>query len=447
MKVLLKKTKKIYKILFPVCCENNLRLRECPNFIFTIIGTITIGVMLLTYYITKIYTSIEIVVESMLAIATTMIILAYFVSNGIKNLGEAKRAAELEKLKTESIITHLADGLVMLGKDCKVMLVNPMAEKLLGVSEKNVLGIDPRKKAEKQNLNSFHKALHWCLSEKEMENGKTIKEEIKLDYPIKRILDVRTSPVRDTTGKLLGFVKTLHNVTREKELDDIKSDFISIASHQLKTPLAIMNWDLELLLKNRGKKQKLLNDITASNKEMIQIVSDLLDVSRIEQGRAKLKIRPASMKMVVENAVKKLLQFADKKNIKLTTDLPSKDMTQMIDPEAIELVLHNLLDNALKYTQGHGMVKVTLKYTPKERPKYIEVTVEDNGIGIPKLDQKKLFTKFYRGKNIKEMNVKGTGLGLFIVKNIVDLHQGSITIQSEERKGSKFNVKIPLKTH
>jgi len=441
---------KAYQKLFKTCAAEGLPAWECPNFVFSIMGLVTIAVMLTTYFISRVYLSLELVAFTVIAATVVFLILSYSVSNGIQRMARAKNRAEFEKAKTDAIIKHLSDGLIMLDSKCRVALVNPRAQKYLGVKEDRVLGFDVRENIAETDEKQFFKVAHWCPASSDNIPNKVFVEEFALLKPIRRFIKVQTSSVQNEEGKLIGFIKVLHDITRDKELDEIKSDFISIASHQLKTPLSTIKWNLEVLDKQTlgdlgPEQQKILEQAIEANEEMIEVVRDLLDVSRIEQGRVKPQMQRSSLPEVITKVYDHYLPLAEKHNIELKKSLPEHDIKFSFDPEAIKMVITNLVDNAIKYTPGHGQVEIKLTYQPPDNPNEAVVEVSDTGVGIPPEDQAKLFTKFYRAKNIKKMNTKGTGLGLYIARNIISLHGGKLTMESVVNQGSTFKIILPLK--
>ena len=442
----------IYQRLYPTCAREKLPPWGCPNFVFTILGLLTIGIMIGTYLIARLFVSIEFLAMLMIISAAVLLILNYLVAQGVNRMSLAKRAAEQEKAKTEAIIRNLSDGLIMLDTNCRVVMVNPLAEKLLGLSEKKVVGLDVRQPRANLDLESFFTAAHWCPGIGQKIKNEIYQEEITLRHPRPRVLKVQTTTVADALGQPMGFIKVLHDITREKQLDEVKSDFISIASHQLKTPLSTMKWNLEILAKQLAAKalpeqQNLFDKTVEANEEMIQIVRDLLDVSRIEQGRLQPHFEMAALNDVISQVTNKFKFLSEKKNISFQVKLPPHRLKQLLDVNSISMALNNLLDNALKYTPGHGQVTVTLSYEPINHPQQAVITVQDSGVGIPRSEQEKLFTKFFRAKNIGTMSPKGTGLGLYIAKNIVERHEGRIHVKSEENHGSTFSITLPLKYH
>ncbi len=440
----------MYSKLFKTCAKEELTLWECPNFIFSLMGTVTIGVIIAAYFIASLYLSIELVMLIVLSAAVVFLILGYSVSNSVKQLGDSKREAEFEKAKTDAIITYLSDGLIMLDSQCRVALVNPLAEKFLGIKERDVLGLDVRSESINIELKDFFRVAHWCPKTSEKITNQVFREEISLGDQNQRYLKIQTSTATNKYGKLIGFVKVLHDITREKRLDEMKSDFISIASHQLKTPLSTMKWNLEVLQKGFAGKStpeqgKIIAQTNEANEHLVKIVKDLLDVSQIEQGKIKPNLTLNSLIETTKEVASEYDLLADKRNIEFITNLPNKDIKFYFDTKSIKTVLTNLVDNAIKYTEGHGVVTLSLEYEPKNNPKQAKLSVTDTGIGISPDEQKQLFVKFYRGRSATKQKIGGTGLGLYIAKNIIDLHHGKLEVQSTKGKGSTFSIYLPLK--
>ncbi len=233
--------------------------------------------------------------------------------------------------------------------------------------------------------------------------------------------------------------------SREQALSQLKSEFVSVAAHQLHTPLSGIKWALSMLLDgdvgNISAEQK---DFTAklyeSNERMIHLVNDLLNVARLEEGRFDYHDAMVDLEMLVGNIVEQKKLIADHKKVSLTIVKESKVIPLIFADEGkISIAIANLVDNALKYTKSGGTVSVRLSCDKKN----IHVSVEDTGIGIPESQKPKLFIKFFRGMQASEMDREGSGLGLYISKNIAEHYKGMIEVKSEEGKGSVFTFTIP----
>jgi len=237
----------------------------------------------------------------------------------------------------------------------------------------------------------------------------------------------------------------IQGVEKLAEANRMKSEFIGIVSHQLRTPLTGIKWTINLIRKEKGKLDKHcaqeLREISENNDRMIKLVNDLLDVSKIEQGQLSFKPEKVSIKELLENVIKEYTPIAKAKNIEINLETEIDTLFILVDKQRIEIVIRNLIDNAIKYIRNKGEVKVHLI----KKNKLIRCEIKDNGVGIPKNDHKNIFQKFFRSKNIMKHETVGTGLGLFIAKSIIKQSKGKIGFHSQESLGSTFWFEIPIK--
>ncbi len=224
----------------------------------------------------------------------------------------------------------------------------------------------------------------------------------------------------------------------------LKTEFVSIASHQLRTPLTGIGWTIDLIRKTKdiGQEEMMerLNEIDESNQRMVRLVNELLDVARVEQGRMNLKPQKVFLDEVAYELIEEYKPLAKASNVKLVLQKESKIPLIEIDPQGIGLVLRNLIDNAIKYTKGGGVVRVKLTSQGKK----IRCEIQDQGVGIPKKDQKSIFYKFFRSQNIMKYQTIGSGLGLFIAKAVIKESDGEIDFWSQEGKGTTFWFELPI---
>ncbi len=357
--------------------------------------------------------------------------------NILADVEEERKKAEEERTKVEIIIDSLADGLIFFSfSSMKVEVFNTQAEKIFKIKRDEILG----KEIEKIEKDPILKEILKKLSE----GIEVEKEEIKFDED--KIFEL--SIIKVGRGeKVIGFSAILHDVSREKFIEKLKSEFVSIAAHQLRTPLSAIKWTLKMLLDQElGKLNRdqldLLEKSYQANERMISLINDLLNVARIEEGRYVYNLKKED---IVELIKEIALEFEDKakmKDIKFGVILPEKPLPLVsVDREKIKLAISNLVDNAIKYTLPGGVVTLSVsRYNKKE----VLIIVQDTGVGIPKDQQERVFTRFFRGANVLRMETSGTGLGLYITKNIIEAHGGKIWFESEEGKGSKFFVKLPI---
>jgi signal transduction histidine kinase len=258
------------------------------------------------------------------------------------------------------------------------------------------------------------------------------------------IAEARISPVVDASGSVRFFIGIERDITKAKEVDRAKTEFVSLASHQLRTPLSIINWYTEMLLGGDkggltdGQKDY-LNEIHNSNHRMIELVNALLNTSRIDMGTLAISPKPTDFSSVADIVISELAPQIDKKDLTLVRDY-DKVPVMPADPDLVRVIFQNLISNAVKYTPEKGRISVKMEVSDEEAL----ITVSDNGYGIPENQKEKIFTKLFRADNAREIDPDGTGLGLYIVKAIADASGGRVWFKSEENKGSTFFVALPI---
>ncbi len=238
-----------------------------------------------------------------------------------------------------------------------------------------------------------------------------------------------------------------HSVTQGfdklAQANKMKTEFVSIASHQLRTPLAGIRWTLNLLndgrMNNPADTATCLGLVKENTERMIKLVNDLLDVSRIEMGKMTFMPRQTNLYVLAQKIINGSLRFAQANNIELKLEASETLPNVFTDPDKITMVIQNLIDNAIKYTKGKGEVKTTMEATDG----LVKVAIKDTGVGIPRSQQKHIFQKFFRSDNIMKHQTVGTGLGLFIARSVIEESKGKIWFESEEGKGTTFYLTLP----
>jgi signal transduction histidine kinase len=228
-------------------------------------------------------------------------------------------------------------------------------------------------------------------------------------------------------------------------LDKMKSEFVSVASHQLRTPLSAIKWETELLLskfkKGLNEKQlKNIENIDFLSVRMIRLVNDLLDVARIDQKRLILKKEPLDLSKIVQEVVSETAPIAKSRNIEIIFGCPKSNPRVIGDAIRLKMVVENLLNNSIKYTTNRG--RVDIKIFKKDNN--LIFSIKDNGVGIPEEQQIRIFDKFFRSDNIVKYQTEGTGLGLYISRSIIKQLGGDIWFQSVENLGSIFSFSLPI---
>ncbi|MDD3614368.1 MAG: HAMP domain-containing sensor histidine kinase, partial [Candidatus Pacebacteria bacterium] len=259
-------------------------------------------------------------------------------------------------------------------------------------------------------------------------------------------LTATTIRVTDSKGKILGFFKIIKDRTREEEILKTKSEFLTVAAHQMRTPLSGIKWSLETLLSEGNEnltntQRELLQKNLEATDKILRLANDLLDVANIESGRFGYEFVQSDLIDLIQKSISEYLYLADQHKIKIYFEPPSDGLPPFkFDPMRIKIVIQNLLENALRYNIEGGQIIIKVE----KKPPYVEVSVSDTGIGIPKEELPKLFTKFFRASNVLKYETEGTGLGLYITRNIVEAHGGKIWAESIENRGTTMHFTLPM---
>lgn len=359
--------------------------------------------------------------------------------NILEDTEETKTEAVEEKNKTLAIINNFTDGLLVVDSENNVELISPLVEHFLKQQKENILGKNIfNLSSEKVDL----KPLIDVLRNKE-EINVIFRKEIDLVNGMS--LEVTASHFN--FGKKTGTLIILHDVSRDKLVEKMKTEFVSIAAHQLRTPLSAIKWSLRMVLdgdvgKITKDQRDLLEKTYSSNERMISLINDLLNVTRIEEGRFLYKPEPTQIEELIENIIQELEEAIKMKKITVKFEKPKVLFPLIrIDKEKMSLAIHNLIENALKYTPSKGLITISLE----DKDNDIVFKIKDTGVGIPNDQNERIFSKFFRGSNVIKMETEGSGLGLYTTKNIIEAHKGKIWFESEEGQGTTFYFSIPNK--
>ena len=347
---------------------------------------------------------------------------------------------ELEKFKLA--VDGASDHIIITDQDSKILYANKAAEIVSGYTQKEMLGKIPGKLWGGRMPNEFYANMWNVIKNKKQPFVADVTNRRKngQDY----IAEVHISPILDKNNQVHFFVGIERDITKMKDVEKLRNEFVSITSHQLRTPLTAIKWHLELLFETKlpRKEKHILHQVFLSNERMISLINDLLDVSRIEEGK---KFVVVPQKVDVVPLIKELISdyaAAARENkliIKLDKSLPKK-LELLIDGDKIRQVFQNLVDNAIKYSLPGGEIDIGYQSATDSATFY----VKDNGVGVPQNQQDRIFQKFFRADNVLKLKNQGTGLGLYIVKAIVESHGGKIWFESKENKGTTFYFSLPI---
>lgn len=374
-----------------------------------------------------------------------------------KELEERNRVIALAKAKDEALLGSIGEGIVVTDENGYVVLINEAAEQLVGWKNKEVRGkkwaeVVPLQDEAGQVVPPAQRATQLVLKNK----GKVY---FSSRYYVSR--DGLRFPVATTAapvileGKVIGVIAVFRNIIIEKEIDRAKSEFVSLASHQLRTPLSAINWYAEMLLAGDiGKislaQKKYLEQIYNSNQRMVALVNSLLNVSRIELGTYLVEPKAVKLSEISSSVISELLPEIKNKKLTISEKYSQNLPIIQADPNLVRIIFQNLLSNAIKYTPAGGRVAVEIAVqvaNPKDILRgrgSILIKVSDSGYGVPKSQQSQIFTKLFRADNVKIRETEGNGLGLYLVKRILDSAEGKIWFESQENKGTTFYVTFPL---
>ena len=355
----------------------------------------------------------------------------------------------VEKQRDETILQNMGEGLIAVDEKAQIVLMNNVATSLLDLGDASkAIGkllyplFDLYEQNKKQSV--VHKRQHPIYEA--LTKGKTVNEIFNFKKKDLRTIMINFSanPII-LDGDIVGAIVVLRDVTHEREVDRMKTEFISLASHQLRTPLSAIKWFSEMLLsgdagKLKGDQIDFAKNIVDSTERMIELVNSLLNISRIESGRIMVDPKPTDLKELVSGIVTDLKAKTEERQqtliVSVHADLPKINL----DPRLIGQVYLNLLTNAVKYTPKGGEISVFIS----KKDDQVVSQVTDNGYGIPKEQQGRIFQKFFRAENVAKVETDGTGLGLYLIKAIVESSGGKIWFDSEENKGTTFWFSIPL---
>lgn len=386
--------------------------------------------------------------------------------NLLEDIERARVISETAKGRNEAILLNMGEGLAVIDSEGILELANERLADILRVKAEDMLG------------EAWQNALKFKYEDnRDVPPGKTPIQQAfdfktrvattptitaSMRYYLSRPLDGKRIPVQVTAspvvvgGKVVRVIAVIRDVSKELELERTKTEFVSVASHQLRTPLSTVNWYTEMLLSGEIgemniKQKDYLNEIYAGNQRMIELVNALLNVSRLEVGAFIVEPKMVNLKDIVVEVLNENNKAIQEKRLIVNLNLDPNIPEAEADPNLVRIILQNLITNAVKYTKSKIDISMALqegvKINPKDRTDLqgVLLKISDDGLGIPDSQKPQIFTKLFRADNARLKDPQGSGLGLYIVKSIIDQTGGEIWFDSEENKGSTFYVLAPLK--
>jgi two-component system phosphate regulon sensor histidine kinase PhoR len=327
----------------------------------------------------------------------------------------------------------MIEGVIVVDKEGRIISINPTIEKIFGVFKKDAEG---KIFLEAIRNNDIPEVINAVLRK-----GQGLSAELTLMYPVSKIFEINATPIFDN-NEVTGCLVVIHDITEIRRLETIRSDFIANVSHELKTPLTSIKGFVETLLEgaldDKENNRNFLTIIQEHAERLNNLVNDLLSLSHLESNEIVLEKEDINLRQQAEGVILGFKSQLKKKSIEVKDELPA-NLSIKADKNRIEQVFTNLIDNAIKFNKEKGFVRI---YSQDVNGK-TKIVVEDSGIGIPKKDIIRIFERFYRVDKTRSRELGGTGLGLSIVKHIIELHNGSVGVESTEGFGSKFWIILP----
>jgi two-component system phosphate regulon sensor histidine kinase PhoR len=354
------------------------------------------------------------------------------------HLDDRIKTAIKQRNELEAVLSSMKEGVIAIDRDEKIISINQAAARMF---KSNPFDLQQRSIQEVIRNPELQKIVKSALG-----RGDPIEDDILFYQDEESILNVRTTSLLDENKKFIGIIVVLNDVTRLKRLENMRKEFVSNVSHEIKTPLTAIKGFVETLsdgaMDNPDEGKRFLTIIEKHVNRLVALIEDLMRLSGIEQKDKTegIKLEPGKIKNVIKTAIQVCQAKADAKNIKVNLICP-EDISTKIDTQLLEQAAVNLLDNAIKYSDEGGLVQIEVITTDIE----VCISFKDYGIGIPKKHLSRLFERFYRVDKARSRKLGGTGLGLAIVKHIVQTHGGYVTVESEPGKGSNFVIHL-LKT-
>ncbi|SHE09896.1 2-component regulatory system-sensor histidine kinase [Chlamydia abortus] len=345
--------------------------------------------------------------------------------------------------RLKSVLDNMPSGVMMADLSGKIVLLNRAVEDILGFAAEELRGTVY---TEAKLPFELKQMIRECL-----ETHDPIHDEMIVYFPEERILEANISPMARNDEEWSGILIVLHNMTAVRRLERMRSEFVANVSHELKTPVAAVKGFAETLLAgamdDKETAKSFLQIIYDESERLNRLIGDILELSKIESRRIPLQFSPIEMEHFVEQTVHVVSAEADKRGIRLESSVPPNLFLEA-DEDRLRQIMINLLSNGINYTPEGGRVRIDVEPVEQEEGpesyERVRITISDTGIGIPKKDLPRIFERFYRVDKARSRSSGGTGLGLSIVKHLVELHKGTISVESDVGLGSRFTIELPV---
>jgi len=343
-----------------------------------------------------------------------------------------------EQQQTQAIIQYMADGLLLINREGDIITCNHALAAMLGLHTNQIIGQNIKTPNLPPNLADITAA-----ATQPARTG-VLAKEVTIEIPRPRILQLFATTVLDDNHQSIGEVRVVHDITKERELDQLKDNFFSTISHELRTPLFSIQGFAKVLLEEKkldhSTRTEFLGTIHRQATQLGEMVNNLLDFSRFDNGKIELEREPVATDDLIYQAILKLQGFAHQQKVELVSDIAASLPVIMGDRQRLEQVLTNLIGNAIKFSHPNGQVTIAAATGPTE----LQVSVRDHGIGIEPDELEQIFSPYYQADTSGRRSAMGSGLGLHIAQKIIQEHNGRIWAESPSQQGSVFYFTLPL---
>jgi len=343
------------------------------------------------------------------------------------------KEVKTQNQKLTAVFNSMIEGVIVVDKDGRIVSINPTIENMFGVDKKDLYG--------KVFLEAIRNNDVSDVIANILEKGEPVSAELTLMYPVRKISEVNATPIFNNS-EITGCLVVIHDVTEIRKLETMRSDFIANVSHELKTPLTSINGFIETLLEgaldDKENSRSFLAIIQEHAQRLNTLVNDLLSLAHLESKEITLEKKDINLRQLAEGVILGFKSQLRKSDVEVKDELPAS-LSIKADKNRIEQVFTNLIDNAIKFNKEKGLVRIYARDLDGK----IKIFIEDSGLGIPEKDLNRIFERFYRVDKARSRELGGTGLGLSIVKHIIELHDGTVGVESVEGIGSKFWMVLP----